>query len=669
MDDSIHEDSNKIGIYKVIKFGKIKQNTYEQAIERAEVLKIESDTNSSIIKIEFSLTSCFILLTNGRVFSKGKIKDVTIGREANIETVKKFKQIIFNDEKKLDDIHEIYMYNISAGEEHILSLDNQMRLWGWGKNDKKQLNPKSKLDEIKIPQLIAVPQEAKIIQIFTLNSSSMIVCRGGLIYIWGSNKEKFIGDLSSAQTSQQGNKVDIKYALDFVKMDKLSNIITYDTRKNDKSFLEGYINSRKLLNSKFNISLDDNSNKNYRVEKLNVQINALKNEIRKHNSANINSFATKLKSNDKKILILQELLETYENNLSSLTIQKEALRKELISIEAEINKKSVDLKSNSTQIELVEDQIEELINDINTMKFKISTGENIRNYQEMISEKTTKINNLNIYKDSLSTNLQIIIIFLESKDKEKYEKAKQISEIVSKENEYLKTKFILEDMIHIINESNNYSNYQTDELNDKEKEKYIEFFNFCDQIENLTFLKLHKKYPYMIISDIISISEGNLNQVKTEYDLLKQNLSENMKEKLNVILNMIDTKYELTTEQNNLIRCLYSFFNNLESEIKKKADEMDKDSFKMFSDNKGKHIEYVYKELIINYLKEVYKQDDLPMILPNKDELEKITEEKEKYLKEKQDEVKLLESRELIEKIDSKINFEDLVCFDYDEKV
>ncbi len=214
-----------------------------------------------------------------------------------------------------------------------------------------------------------------------------------------------------------------------------------------------------------------------------------------------------------------------------------------------------------------------------------------------------------------------------------------------------------------------YSNYQTDELNDKEKEKYIEFFNFCDQIENSTFLKLHKKYPYMIISDIISISEGNLNQVKIDYDLLKQNLSENMKEKLNVILNMIDTKYELTREQNNLIRCLYSFFNNLESEIKKKADEMDKDSFKMFSDNKGKHIEYVYKELIINYLKEVYKQDDLPMILPNKDELEKITEEKEKYLKEKQDEVKLLESRELIEKIDSKINFEDLVCFDYDEKV
>ena len=659
MEEIVQEEQQKIGIFKVVKFGKTKQFSNEYAVEKSELLKIETDSNTTIVKIEFTLTSCIILLSNGKVLTRGKIQDVTLGREANIENVKKFKQIYFTEEKKSDENNqEIFIYNICAGEEHVLALDNDMRIWGWGKNDLKQIDPSSKVEEIKYPQLIKSPQDAKIIQIYTLNSTSLVVCRNNIIYMWGSNKEKFFGEALS--------KIDEKHSTEFIKIEKLTSSIAFEMRKNDKSQLEGFINSRKLFNSKFNITLEDNINKNFRIEKLNNQIFTLKNEIKKHNGMSNSVLGTKLKSSDKRIIILQDLLQNYENNLSNLTLQKESYRKELITIESDLHRKEIDMKGNTSQIDQVEDQIEQLNNEINSLKYKGKHDFEQGNTQELINDRIGKINNLNIYKDSLSTNLQIIINYLENKDKERYEKAKIISTLVAKENEYLKGKFVLEDMIQILYESTNYNNNQTEEVNDKYKDKYLEYFKFAEQIDNCSFLRLHKKFPFMIISDILAYSELNIISIKKEYDIHKQNLSENIKEHLNVILNMIETKFDLTQEQNNLIKCLYALFSNLESEIKKKTDELDKESIKFYTDNRGKHIEYIYKELVVSYLKEVYKQDDLPFILPTKDEIEKVSVEKEKYLKEKQEEVQILESRELIEQIDSKIDFDSLVCFDYE---
>ena len=81
----------------------------------------------------------------------------------------------------------------------------------------------------------------------------------------------------------------------------------------------------------------------------------------------------------------------------------------------------------------------------------------------------------------------------------------------------------------------------------------------------------------------------------------------------------------------------------------------------------GKHIEYIYKEMIISYLKDVFKQDELPDLLPAKEDYEKIKLNKEEYLKEKESQVKLLESRNSLEEADPNIDYEELVCFDYDD--
>lgn len=91
--------------------------------------------------------------------------------------------------------------------------------------------------------------------------------------MWGYINDGFCGDF------QEKISKGLNILTDFVKMDNLTNLIQDDVRKNDLNYTETYINSKKLLINKYNQTLEDNFNKQNRIEKLSNQINTLKQDI------------------------------------------------------------------------------------------------------------------------------------------------------------------------------------------------------------------------------------------------------------------------------------------------------------------------------------------------------------------------------------------------------
>lgn len=653
----------KQGIQRVLKFSKVKleNNKQEFITEKENFIKVEADSNVSIVKIDYTLTTCIVLLSDGRVLTRGQLNDPTLGREENSETVKKFKEITFLDDS-IKEGTEVIIYNISTGDEHVLALDSEMRVWGWGKNDQKQINPNLNLEDLKRPCIITIPNDIKIAQVFALNSSSMIVGNNNFVYMWGSNKEKFLGLAKSKQSESQTEK--------FIKMDKLSNFISNDIKKNDLSYFDLFVNSRKLFNTNYNVALEDNLNKAFRIEKLNTQIQALKNEIKTKSLSNTDIFSGKnIKTSDYRVNVLLELLSNYEHKLSDIAVKKDLLRKELIENEEDINKKTLDLKNNTNQIDIVEDQIEQINNEINLLKPQLKS-ENSQEIYTSIIDKQNLISNLNVYKESLSSNLHLIIVFIESKDAERYEKANKISELINEENELLKGRYVIEDMIHILQESfDNNEESKIQDNKDKSNERYLEYFKISERLDNCTFVKINRRFPYKIVPDILEKSEKDVQSLAAEYEALKSTISDSFLENISIIISMITSKFDLIKEQNALIRCLYLIFNNLEQEIRKKSMEMEKDSLlsSIGGDGKSKHIEFIYKDLIMLYLKEVYRYDELEQVLPSNDDLERLNYEKSLYLQEKQDEIKRLEARKQLVPQNSEIDFDNLVCFNYEK--
>jgi hypothetical protein len=155
--------------------------------------------------------------------------------------------------------------------------------------------------------------------------------------MWGSIQEGFLGNYTEQVTSEKNN------SLDMIRMDKVTNYIIGDTKKNDFNYTEIFFNSRKLFNTKYNQTLDDNNQKQNRIQILQQQVNNLKLDIEERTKKNQNALnLISMKSSDKRVTNLQELLKIYEDKLNRLITTKEMLRKELIMIETEISQKERD---------------------------------------------------------------------------------------------------------------------------------------------------------------------------------------------------------------------------------------------------------------------------------------------------------------------------------------
>jgi hypothetical protein len=302
------------------------------------------------------------------------------------------------------------------------------------------------------------------------------------------------------------------------------------------------------------------------------------------------------------------------------------------------------LDDNLNEISIIEDKLEKYHGD----ESKIDKRDD-----KSLMEISNKIYNLKIYKESLVSNLQVILSFLQEKEKEKTEKIKQIKFINNKENIFLKNRYAIEDMIQILQESLIHNTKPEDNLknlNDKSRERFLELFKYNDKLDKATFLSLNQDYPFYIIDDLIAVSDKELIEVSKNIETMAASMTDSTKESLNIIFEMILNKIELITEQNKLIKYLYSVFVNLQKvEIKGTRNNY-------ISSTENKNMEYVYKDMIIDFLKEVYRTDEDTGVMTH-EKKETIEREKKSYIEKKKGHIRKLEARS---KVSAGINLADL---------
>jgi len=243
---------------------------------------------------------------------------------------------------------------------------------------------------------------------------------------------------------------------------------------------------------------------------------------------------------------------------------------------------------------------------------------------------------------------------LQSKDKIRNDKETSIENLNLKENEYLTSRYSIEDMIYILQEYSSIGMKPEENINssfsDKSREKFLELVKLNEKLENFSFLSLNQEYPFYIIDDIIALSEKEINDVMRNIDSMTSSLTEMIKENLKIIFEMINNKVELMREQNKLIKYLYTILVNLDKEVIKK----NKNNFIGLEEKyKNMNKEYIYKDMIVEFLREVYRTDESfnePSSHFNKDVQEA---KKKEYIEKKKDLVDKLKSRSNLKSNDS----------------
>lgn len=307
------------------------------------------------------------------------------------------------------------------------------------------------------------------------------------------------------------------------------------------------------------------------------------------------------------------------------------------------------LAHKKSEIELKQskrNKIENLINNTDDDK-------NLPNLRRQLREVTAEIVNLTTLEESFTNNLEIIVSSLDSKNNERLEIAKQIADIIKNENDNIKFKYTLEDMIYIINEYH-YKNTNNDfdktgmvnrgnsilKINEAgnstiyDQQVLIKKFNaLIVKIDEFSFYNLNNIYlgnginlsTEMLVIDSNKRLKEQKAKIYSEYEPLG-NFEKNS---LETIFTMANNKINTLFEQNILITHLNTMFKNMKNETVKyynskaslKKDlnnqtvqlqfEEDKDYQQLNQIEKNKFIfNSNIKDLILNFLKDAISGDD-----------------------------------------------------------
>ena len=676
------------GINNLVKIDTIKEDSQTYKNERDVVFQMDaSKVNQSLIKIEFCTANTFILLSNGEVYSKGKGE--ALGRQKK-ENNKVFEEVLFETESedyqnlpetnlRKDLEGKILIYDISAGNNHVLVLDNNHVVWGWGDNNYHQILPRSNIKNFDFPQMIDFNKNVFITQVFANYNSSFVVGSKNCIISWGEINTK----------SQSRDKVNDN-SNDFMFYDEMAKIIDYVMFKDTSDYTENFIKFRKILNSRFWQNSKEEEEKKNKIEKLMKKLKVLQIEIEKRQKENKqfnNYLASKI--NDRKVLILKDLLQQYEKKMNKTSSKKEELRKSLSKIEGEINKENSDMANNIQLIDEVETEIENLYNKITIKETK---GENIKEKSQTVSELSSirvrptnqsdenkeleekkneeiieiqkQIHNKEIFKESLNKNLQVISSSLDSKEKGRSLIVSSINKVTDKENSYLQARNIIEDMIQVLFDAINRQNMQknftpedykminanTKNLHLKIRETYNKLLALNDQSEKISFISIHIAEPFKLTQDILNDSNEKIESIREAIDKIKAQQTETVKNDLKIIYQLIETKLNLIDEQNKMIKIIYVLLSSLkENDVKLYFQDKNKVKESMLTsstvkDDVNDNIEYIYKDIIINLLKETYwliKEEEKLI----KMDAEGSREKQDKYIEDKVIQMKKLKER------------------------
>ena len=686
-----HKNYELYGLKSLFKFKPLKlgdnklydnDSSKKMVFDNTDILK-----KSSIIKIDFTTSNAFILFSDGELYSKGKGE--ALGRKSYLnEENKQMEEVIFsynNIGKK------IIINDISCGYNHVLALTNDNQVYGWGENKHHQVTPRKNEKFIELPIVVNITPYMKIFLLIAEKNSSFAIGENNKIISWGEiNKIGF--SINGTKESDNSHE--------FVRHDDVTKLLSESIFKDTSNYTDAFIISRKLLHSKYNDQYNENEENKNKLNNLIEQRKKLKDEYDKRKKENENSAFNEYKSNDKRIVSLQELIKKLDMKMTKFSKIKDKLRKEVSRMDEEITEQNSDIFKNNKLIEEVEKDIENKYNEIiqtmennnnNELNIKINSGylenispnssidkknfkrkkrlsnlefENDSEIKEVILEIQKQIKNKEIFKESLNKNLEFISSSLEMKEYERNTLLQEIDKVTEKENQILKERYILDDIIHLYKENkmrknnidlsnlDNQSNKKSGIIVQKVNEVYTELMKLNKILDKNSINYLNTYKPYSTLDDLLLESNKELILVKDFLENINTQQGETIKNELKIIFELINEKINLMEQQNKMIKIFDTLLNNLnESDVKNYVQEKEtndevteNDPNTLIMDEYKKEKYYIYKNIIINLLKETYwfiEQED-QIVIRNDDIPAKEIKE---YFKENENKKKIINER------------------------
>ena len=679
-----NQNSELYGLKSLFKYQTLKpaDNKFHEINSNKKMIFDNNDIlkKSSIIKIDFTTANTFLLFSDGELYSKGKGDSLGRKREINEEN-KIMKEVTFS----LNSLgKKIIINDICCGNNHVLALTNDNQVYGWGENIYHQVSPRRNEKYIEIPIIVNITPYMKIFLLLADKNSSFAIGENNKIITWGEiNKKGF----SINGTKESDN------SSEFIRHDDVTKLVFESMFKDTSNYTDAFIASRKLLNSKYNNQYNENEENKNKINNLIEQRKKLKDEYDKRKKENENSGNNEYKSNDKRIVTLQDLIKKLDMKMSKFSKIKDKLRKEVSRMDEEITEQNSDIFKNNKLIEEVEKDIENKYNEIvinkennyennknksknNSEKISISSKENKKennkknnneqndNDNEYKEEIQKQIKNKEIFKESLNKNLEFISSSLEIKEYERNKLLQEIDKVTEKENAILKERYILDDIIHLYKENRmkkynfdlsnleNQNNKKNGIILQKVNEVYTELMKLNKILDKNTIDYLNAIKPYSTLDDLLLESNKELIIVKDFLENINTQQGETIKNELKIIFELINEKINLMEQQNKMIRIFYTLLNNLKEndvrnyfqEIETKEEVTDDDPNTLIIDEYKNEKYYIYKNIIINLLKETYwfiEQEDQIVIrnddIPAKEikDYFKQNENKKKIIKER----------------------------------
>ena len=685
-----HKNYELYGLKSLFKFKPLKlgdnklydnDSSKKMVFDNSDILK-----KSSIIKIDFTTSNAFILFSDGELYSKGKGE--ALGRKNYLnEENKQMEEVIFsynNIGKK------IIINDISCGYNHVLALTNDNQVYGWGENKHHQVTPRKNEKFIELPIVVNITPYMKIFLLIAEKNSSFAIGENNKIISWGEiNKIGF--SINGTKESDNSHE--------FVRHDDVTKLLSESIFKDTSNYTDAFIISRKLLHSKYNNQYNENEENKNKLNNLIEQRKKLKDEYDKRKKENENSAFNEYKSNDKRIVSLQELIKKLDMKMTKFSKIKDKLRKEVSRMDEEITEQNSDIFKNNKLIEEVEKDIENKYNEIiqtmenNNGDLNIkNNSDNLENispnssidkkrfnrkkrlsnlefendpeYKEVLLEIQKQIKNKEIFKESLNKNLEFISSSLEMKEYERNSLLQEIDKVTEKENQILKERYILDDIIHLYKENkmrknnidlsnlDNQSNKKSGIIVQKVNEVYTELMKLNKILDKNSINYLNTYKPYSTLDDLLLESNKQLIVVKDFLENINTQQGETIKNELKIIFELINEKINLMEQQNKMIKIFDTLLNNLnESDVKNYVQEKEtndevteNDPNTLIMDEYKKEKYYIYKNIIINLLKETYwfiEQED-QIVIRNDDIPAKEIKE---YFKENENKKKIINER------------------------
>lgn len=453
-------------------------------IKQNSVLKYDPYENNYVLLVKNTSDNILLLLKNGVVLSWG-INSSTLGR--NIKTI--------NEAAIPCEIIIPYkIIEIATGNEHVLALGENKKVFSWGRNTKGQLGLPSispgPNKEIHLPELIEFFNKLPAKQIFAGGDSSYAVSEGGNnLYVWGDNEKGQLG-----LNPNEEKIIPIPQLLrDSISENNLNSFLVFCNKKGNKSYVAEISRPANIVSE--SMELFNNKVLKSQLNELNNQLELLKDREDAINKRYTGTFSKEdlLKDINGLITEISAKIKKINNKIKKLGIEK--TEEEL----AQTDKKT-------KEQEKIEKEVTNQLKNPNLTKEQRKQIEKIGKIIENTNEKTDQFRNKTVRdflkaqneKDALNKKLTI-----KKAQRKLYKEIKEMANKldIDKANEdYLKeTKSTLEKFTALSNDL------------------YLTFFeNFEDLTSNSSSLAYS-----------IAVSNANLEnlevRLKNEKDIDKDN--------------------------------------------------------------------------------------------------------------------------------------------------